>query len=345
VATALVAVAFMSFGVWVHHMFATGMPVQAMSFFSAVSLIIVLPSGVQFFAWIATMWKGRVRFTTPMLFAIGFLLIFLLGGITGATLATMPFDWQVTDSYYVVAHFHYVLNGAVVFPIFGAIYFWYPKMSGRKLSERWGHISFWTMFIGFNLTFFGMHILGFLGMPRRISTYPSGLGWDSLNLISTIGSFVFAVGTGITLVNWFHARWWGQPAGPNPWDADSLEWATTSPPPEFNFASIPVVASRHPLWDQQPLPTANPNGDEATKSLGPEGAEHHQTPETTGLDARPIATLDLPHPTYLPFLLACGIAVFFVGLLIQAVLVGIIGAAGLVVALTWWTWRTEVDLA
>jgi len=345
VATALIAIAFISFGVWVHHMFATGMPVQAMSFFSAVSLIIVLPSGVQFFAWIATMWKGRVRFTTPMLFAIGFLLIFLLGGITGATLATMPFDWQVTDSYYIVAHFHYVLNGAVVFPIFGAIYFWYPKMSGRKLSERWGHISFWTMFIGFNLTFFGMHILGFLGMPRRISTYPSGLGWDSLNLISTIGAFVFAVGTGITLVNWFHARWWGQPAGPNPWDADSLEWATTSPPPEFNFASIPVVASRHPLWDQQPLPTANPNGDEATKSLGPEGAEHHQTPETTGLDARPIATLDLPHPTYLPFLLACGIAVFFVGLLIQAVLVGIIGAAGLVVALTWWTWRTEVDLA
>jgi len=345
VATELIAIAFISFGVWVHHMFATGMPVQAMSFFSAVSLIIVLPSGVQFFAWIATMWKGRVRFTTPMLFAIGFLLIFLLGGITGATLATMPFDWQVTDSYYIVAHFHYVLNGAVVFPIFGAIYFWYPKMSGRKLSERWGHISFWTMFIGFNLTFFGMHILGFLGMPRRISTYPSGLGWDSLNLISTIGAFVFAVGTGITLVNWFHARWWGQPAGPNPWDADSLEWATTSPPPEFNFASIPVVASRHPLWDQQPLPTANPNGDEATKSLGPEGAEHHQTPETTGLDARPIATLDLPHPTYLPFLLACGIAVFFVGLLIQAVLVGIIGAAGLVVALTWWTWRTEVDLA
>jgi cytochrome c oxidase subunit I+III len=345
IATALIAIAFISFGVWVHHMFATGMPVQAMSFFAAVSLIIVLPSGVQFFAWIATMWKGRVRFTTPMLFAIGFLLIFLLGGITGATVAMMPFDWQVTDSYYIVAHFHYVLNGAVVFPIFGAIYYWYPKMSGRKLSEKWGHISFWLMFIGFNATFFGMHILGFLGMPRRISTYPSGLGWDNLNLISSIGAFIFAVGTGITLVNWFHARWWGQPAGPDPWDGDSLEWATTSPPPEFNFASIPVVASRHPLWEQQPLPTANPNGDEATKSLGPEGAEHHETPETTGLDARPEATLELPHPTYLPFLLACGIAVFFVGLLIQAVLVGIIGAAAFVVALTWWAWRTEVDLA
>jgi cytochrome c oxidase subunit 1/cytochrome c oxidase subunit I+III len=164
-------------------------------------------------------------------------------------------------------------------------------------------------------------------------------------MISTIGGFLFAVGTGITLLNWVHARWRGKAAGPNPWDADSLEWATTSPPPEFNFASIPVVASRHPLWDQQPLPTANPNGDEATKSLGPEGAEHHQTPETTGLDARPQATLDLPHQTYLPFLLACGIGVFFVGLLIEAVLVGVIGAAVFVVALTWWAWRTEVDLA
>jgi cytochrome c oxidase subunit 1/cytochrome c oxidase subunit I+III len=257
----------------------------------------------------------------------------------------MPLNWQVTDTYYIVAHFHYVLNGAVVFPIFGAIYFWYPKMSGRRLSERWGHISFWLMFIGFNVAFFGMHILGFLGMPRRISTYPSGLGWDNLNLISTIGGFVFAVGTGITLVNWFHARWWGPPAGDNPWDADSLEWATTSPPPEFNFASIPVVASRHPLWDQRPLPTARSNGDEATKSLGPEGAEHHETPETTGLDARPQGTLDLPHPTYLPFILACGIGVFFVGLMIKAVLVGVIGVALAVIGLTWWLWRTEVDLA
>ena len=187
------------------------------------------------------MWKGRVRFTTPMMFGIGFLLIFLLGGVTGAMLAVMPFDWQVTDSYFVVAHFHYVLNGAVVFPIFGAIYFWYPKMSGRRLSERWGHVSFWLMFIGFNTAFFGMHILGFLGMPRRIATYPSGLGWDNLNLISTIGGFIFAVGTGITLVNWFHARWWGPEAGPNPWGAVGLEWATSSPPPKDNFHQTPTV--------------------------------------------------------------------------------------------------------
>src|SRR5437763_3049261 len=345
VATALIAIAFISFGVWVHHMFATGMPVQAMSFFSAVSLIIVLPSGVQFFAWIATMWKGRVQFTTPMMFGIGFLLIFLLGGITRAMLAVLPFNWQVTDSYFIVAHFHYVLNAAVVFPIIGAIYFSYSEMSVHSLSERGGQIRFCLRFVGFNVAFFGMHILGFLGMPRRIATYPSGLGWDGLNLISTMGGFIFAVGTGITLVNWFHARCWGKPAGPDPWEADTLEWATTSPPPEYNFASIPVVASRHPLWDQRPLPTADPDGDDATKSLGPQGAEHHETPETTGLDARPTATLDLPHPTYLPFILALGIGVVFVGLMIQAVLVGVIGAAAGVVGMTWWLWRTEVDLA
>ena len=185
VAASLIAIAFISFGVWVHHMFATGMPVQAMAFFSAVSLIIVLPSGVQFFAWIGTMWKGRVRFTTPMLFALGFLLIFLLGGITGAMVAVLPFDWQVTDTYFVVAHFHYVLNGAVVFPIFGALYHWLPKVTGRLLSERLGKLSFWTMFVGFNVAFFPMHVLGLLGMPRRIYTYDRGLGWDGLNLVVT----------------------------------------------------------------------------------------------------------------------------------------------------------------
>src|SRR3954467_1755997 len=168
IATALVAIAFMSFGVWVHHMFATGLPVQAMSLFSGVSLLIAVPSGVQFFSWIATMWHGKVQFTTPMLFAMGFLLIFLLGGITGVMVAVMPFDWQAHDSYFVVAHFHYVLNGAVVFPIFGAIYFWMPKMTGRMLSEGLGKLSFWVMFVGFNLAFFPMHVLGLLGMPRRV---------------------------------------------------------------------------------------------------------------------------------------------------------------------------------
>src|SRR3954454_4791265 len=301
VATALVTVAFISFGVWVHHMFATGIPALALSFFSAASLIITLPSGVQFFAWIATMWKGVVHFSTAMLFSIGFLLIFLLGGITGVMVAVLPFDWQVTDSYFVVAHFHYVLNGAVVFPIFGALYFWLPKMTGRQLSEKLGKLSFWVMFVGFNVTFFPMHILGFLGMPRRIYTYNDGLGWGGLNAMVSIGSAVFGLGTAITLFNWIVSRRRGTAAGDDPWEADSLEWSTTSPPPHYNFAAIPLVASRHPLWDQHPLPFATSGEEPETSGLGPEGAVERETPITSGIDTRPEGNLEIPHETYLPF--------------------------------------------
>ena len=337
---ALLAIGFISFGVWVHHMFATGLPVLATAFFSAVSLVIVIPSGIQFFVWIATMWKGRVRLTTPMLFALGFLLIFLLGGITGAMVAVLPFDYQVTDSYFVVADFHYVLNGAVVFPIFGALYYWLPKMNGRLLSERLGHWSFWTMFVGFNVAFFPMHILGLMGMPRRVYTYPSGLGWDALNLVATVGGFVFAIGVGMTLYNFFWARFRGPLAGDNPWDADSLEWATSSPPPDYNFGAIPVVESLHPLWDQRPLPVATSGSDPATRALGIEGALARTTPFTTGLRAEPEATMTIPEETPLPFLLALGIAIVFGALLIDAVVAvavgGVIGSA----ALLHWTWRT-----
>jgi cytochrome c oxidase subunit I+III len=344
VAGALVTVGFISFGVWVHHMFATGMPAVAMAFFSGASLIITLPSGVQFFAWIATMWKGTVELTTAMLFGIGFLLIFLLGGITGVMVAVLPFDWQVTDSYFVVAHFHYVLNGAVVFPIFGALYYWLPKMTGRLLSERLGKLSFWVMFVGFNITFFPMHILGFLGMPRRIYTYNDGLGWGGLNAMVSIGSLIFGLGTAITLYNWIVSRFRGAPAGDDPWKADSLEWSTTSPPPHYNFASIPLVASRHPLWDQRPLPFAESGDEPETSGLGPEGAVERETPVTSGIDTRPEGNLEIPHETYLPFVLAIGLTVLFIGLLIHAAVVGVIGAALAVVAMLWWTWRTEEDL-
>jgi len=344
VAGSLVTVGFISFGVWVHHMFATGMPAVAMAFFSGVSLIITLPSGVQFFAWIATMWKGKVRLTTPMLFAIGFLLIFLLGGITGVMVAVLPFDWQVTDSYFVVAHFHYVLNGAVVFPIFGAIYYWMPKMTGRMLNEKLGRLSFWVMFVGFNITFFPMHILGFLGMPRRIYTYDNGLGWGGLNAMVSIGSAIFGLGTAITLFNWVWSRRKGEAAGDDPWDADSLEWSTTSPPPHYNFAAIPLVASRHPLWDQRPLPFAESGDDPDTSGLGIEGAIERETPVTSGIDTRPEGNLEIPHETYLPFVLALGLAVLFVGLLVHAIFVGVTGAALAVLGTLWWAWRTEEDL-
>jgi cytochrome c oxidase subunit 1/cytochrome c oxidase subunit I+III len=344
VVTALVATAFISFGVWVHHMFATGIPPLALSFFSAASLLVTLPSGVQFFAWIATMWRGVVEFTTPMLFAFGFLLIFLLGGITGVMVGVLPFDWQVTDSYFVVAHFHYVLNGAVVFPIFGALYFWLPKITGKMLDERLGKISFWTMFVGFNLTFFPMHILGFLGMPRRVYTYDSGLGWDSLNLFVSVAAFLFAAGTLLTVLNVVKSLRSGVSAGNNPWHADSLEWMTSSPPREYNFAAIPAVDSRHPLWEQRPVPVASSAADDARRTLGVRGALSHEMPVTEGLDARPQDTLGIPRPTYLPFVAAIGLLLLFVGFLVTAAVIAVVGVAIGLVAVAWWVWRTEEDL-
>ena len=336
VVASLVAIAFISFGVWVHHMFATGGPPLALAVFSAASFVIAIPSGVLYFCWIATMWTGKVRFHTPMLFCIGFLVIFLLGGITGVMVAVMPWDWQVTDSYFIVAHFHYTLNGAVVFPIFGALYYWLPKMTGRMLSERLGKLSFWTMLVGFNVSFFPMHILGLMGMQRRIYTYSDGLGWGTLNLIVSIGGALFGLGTGITLFNFFWSRRRGLRAPDNPWDADTLEWATPSPPPDYNFAAVPVVHSRHPLWEDEPLTVAvEPDG------FGREGAEHHQTPVVAGLAGRPEHAVPIPRPTYLPFLAAFGTFVFFCGLLVDAALVLAAGVAFGVVAVGVWTWRTE----
>jgi cytochrome c oxidase subunit I+III len=343
IASALVAIAFISFGVWVHHMFATGVPAQAMGVFSAASLVIAIPSAIQYFAWIGTMWEGKVELEPPMLFALGFLVIFLLGGITGVMVAVMPFDWQATDSYFIVAHFHYVLNGAVVFPIFGALYYWLPKMTGRMLNARLGRWSFWTMFVSFNLTFFPMHILGLLGMPRRVYTYDTGLGWGTLNLIVSIGAGVFGLGTGMTLVNVLWSRRHGAEAGPNPWRADSLEWATSSPPPEYNFAVVPVVAGRHPLWDQPTSAASAPGADASARSLGLEGAAERLTPVTTGLDTVSESDLRVPDPTALPCLLALGIAVFFAGLLVSAALVLALGALLGLVGLARWTWHTETD--
>jgi cytochrome c oxidase subunit I+III len=336
VAAAFIAIAFISFGVWVHHMFATGGPALALAVFSAASLVIAIPSGILYFCWIATMWTGRVKFHTPMLFCIGFLVIFLLGGITGVMVAVMPIDWQVTDSYFVVAHFHYVLNGAVVFPIFGALYYWLPKMTGRMLSERLGKWSFWTMLVGFNVSFFPMHILGLMGMQRRIYTYSDGLGWGTLNLVVSIGGVLFGAGTGITLFNFFWSRWRGEPAPDNPWGADTLEWATPSPPPDYNFAAVPVVHSRHPLWDDEELVhAAGPSG------FDREGAERRETPVVVGLVGRPEHAVPIPRPTYLPFRCALGVFVFFSGMLVDATLVLAAGVAGVLVAAVMWTWRTE----
>ncbi len=341
---ALVAIGFISFGVWSHHMFATGIPILALSFFSAVSLLVTIPSGIQFFAWIATLWNGKVRFDTPLLFMLGFLLVFLMGGITGVMVAILPFDWQVTDSYFIVAHFHYVLNGAVVFPIFGAIYYWGPKMTGRMLSERLGKWSFWTMFIAFNVAFFPMHIVGLLGMPRRVATYLPGLGWDNLNLIETIGGFLFGLGTLFTLINFVWSRKHGAIAPADPWRGDSLEWAVSSPPPEYNFAGTPIVSSRHPLWDEQPLPLSAPTELEEARPLSVEGAASRDMAETTVFDAQPEGPWPVPPDTYLPFFAACALAVMFVGLIMRVVLIGFFAVAALLASILIWMWRTDEEI-
>jgi len=250
VVIALVATGFLSFGLWVHHMFTVGLPQISMTFFAAAGMIIGIPAGIQTIAWITTIFTGRPVFKTPFLFIIGFLVTFVLGGITGIMVSSVPFDWQVHDSYFVVAHFHYVLIGGVTFPVFAGIYYGTPKFTGRLLDERLGKLHFWLFFIGFNLAFFPMHISGFLGMARRVYTYQEELGVETLNLLSTVGAFIMAAGVAVFIANFLYSRRNGQPAGNNPWNADTLEWATTSPAPNYGFAHLPIVRSRHPLWEQ-----------------------------------------------------------------------------------------------
>jgi cytochrome c oxidase subunit I len=235
-----------SVGVWAHHMFATG--VVFLPFFSALSLLIAVPTGVKFFNWIGTMWRGQLRFTTPMLFALGFLATFLIGGITGVQQAMAPIDFNVHDTYFVVAHMHYIFM-AVAMALFGAIYYWFPKFTGRLLSEKLGKLHFWLFFIGSNVTFLVQHQLGLDGMPRRVVTYRDSDGFEALNVVSTVGSFILAVGVLVFVWNVIRSLRRGEPAGDDPWDAQTLEWATTSPPPLRNFDSLPPIRSERPMWD------------------------------------------------------------------------------------------------
>jgi len=248
---ATVAIGFISFGVWAHHMFAVGLSAPLNAVFSGASFLIAVPTGIKVFNWLATMTGGRIRFATPMLFCIAFVAQFVFGGLTGVMLATVPFDWQVTDSYFVVAHFHYVLGGGTLFAVMAALYYWFPKMTGRMLSERLGRWHFWLFVVGFNLTFLPMHVSGLLGMPRRIYTYPAGLGWEPWNLAASAGVLLQAAGVVVLLVNIARALRSGEEAGPDPWDAWTLEWSTSSPPPPYNFAVRPEVSSRRPLWDRK----------------------------------------------------------------------------------------------
>lgn len=286
-------------------MFTTGMGALVNSVFAATSMAIAVPTGVKIFNWIATMWGGRIRYTTSMMFVIGFLFCFVIGGMSGVMLAAAPADYQFNDSYFLVAHIHYVLIGGTLFSLFAATYYWFPKLTGRLLDERLGRWNFWTVLIGFNVTFFPMHFLGLDGMPRRIGTYPPGLGLSFWNMVSTIGVFILTIGLIMFFINLRKSLREGQLAGPDPWDGRTLEWSIPSPPPEYNFAHVPLVRGRDAFWVEKrhgsghmlPAPVVPQHQD-------PDAHAHHHGEEGKHL-------VHMPSPTPLPLIV--GVAALIVG--------------------------------
>jgi cytochrome c oxidase subunit 1/cytochrome c oxidase subunit I+III len=334
VVLAEMSTAFIGFGVWVHHMFATDLPVAAISFISLSSFLVSIPSGIQVFAWLATLVAGRPMLKTPMLFSLGFVAVFVIGGVSGVMFASVPFDQATTDTYFVVAHFHYIMGGVAMFPVFAALYYWGPKIWGRLLHEGWGTVSFWAIFAGFNLTFFPMHILGLLGMPRRIYTYQPRLGWDGYNLLETVGAFVMAIGILVTIVNWVWSLRHGERAGNDPWRSETLEWATSSPPPAEDFGAIPEVRSLHPTWDQRELVA----GSQPVALGGRPLAGGHRVLTTSMLDAVPEAVIDMPKESLWPFVLAFGLTILSYGALARFALLAFVGGGACVLAVLGWIW-------
>src|SRR4051812_24951463 len=337
VALATVGTGILGFGVWLHHMFATGIPPLALAFFGGASILITIPSAVGVFAWLATLWDGRPWYPAAMKFMLGFVALFVIGGVSGVMTAAVPFDWQLTDTYFVVAHLHYVLVGINVFPVVAGVYYWFPKFTGRLMDERLGTWNFWTMFVGANLVFFPMHIVGMLGMPRRIYTYPAGLGWDAYNLLETIGAFLFAAGIVLFLVNVCRSRSRGAKAGPNPWDAGTLEWATPSPPPAYNFAVLPTIGSRHPLWEDR----LGEGSARSSITNGPVLAHGRETFATSPLDAEPVAVMRMPEDSYAPFLLAASIGLVAYGLLFSLAWLAAAGVGAAAACVVAWLWPDE----
>ncbi len=330
---ALVGTGLLAFGLWVHHMFATGLPRLGYAFYTAASMAVSIPAGIQIFCWIATMWDGRPRFQVPLLWVVAFIFTFVIGGLTGVMLASVPLDLQLHDTFFVVAHFHYVLIGGAVFPLLGAITYWFPKFTGRMMNDGLGKTSFWLGFVGFQVAFFPMHILGILGMPRRVYTYPSGLGWESLNMVATIGSFAFALSLLLFVVNALVSMRAGEKAGANPWDAAGLEWAADSPPAAYNHAHIPLVTSRTPLWD-------HPGGLPVVHGLR---VEDRELLLTTVIDAEPDLREPSPRPTIWPFIAALATTSMFVSSIFTPWAVAI-GTVPIAAALIAWFWPKDPNV-
>ena len=337
IVAALIAQAFISFGLWVHHMFTTGIPHLSLAFFSAASLLVVVPTAVQIFAWLATLLKGRPRLELPMLWILGFFFIFVAGGLTGVMVAVVPFDWQVHDTHFVVAHLHYVLVGGFVFPMLAGIYYWMPQVTGRRSDQGLGRPAFWLIFIGFNLTFWIMHLTGLLGMPRRVYTYAPGLGWEWPNLVSSIGGFVMAIGFAMVLIDLLIQWRFAPHTAHNPWKAGTLEWGMATPVPAYNIASLPIVDSRDPLHRNPKLGASLAAGE------GLLAGKRNEWRETLGVEpssGKPDQVILLPGPTYIPLLTALAAAGFFITFLF-GVYAGSAVFAVLVLGIAFiWAWES-----
>jgi cytochrome c oxidase subunit I+III len=324
-----VATGFIAFGLWVHHMFATGLPQSALSYFTAASMMISIPTGIQVFCWIATIWMGKPVYKPPLMFILGFFGIFIIGGLSGVMVASVPLDLQLHDTFFVVAHLHYVLIGGAVFPLLGALYYWYPKFTGRLMNDRLGHVSFWLSFIGFNMVFFPMHKLGLIGMPRRIYTYVADTGWGPLNFLASMGVLVLGSGLLLYIGNALVSAKRGAVATADPWNGGTLEWATLSPPAHYNFVHTPTVSGHEPLWhapEHAPIVTGL-----STTSK--------EVLITRTFDAEPDHRYVYPAPTPWPFLAALATGGMFVGLLFTAwaLVIGLPIASAMVIA---WFWPT-----
>ncbi|RUU94012.1 MAG: cytochrome c oxidase subunit I [Mesorhizobium sp.] len=331
---AAVGTGFLSFGLWVHHMFATGLPQISLAFFSAASEAVAIPTGVQIFVFIATMLAGRVIFSVPMLFGAGGLAIFVIGGLTGVMVALVPFDWQAHDTYFIVAHLHYVLIGGMLFPLVAGVYYYYPLINARMLSPRLGRTAFWLMFAGFNVAFFPMHLSGLRGMPRRVFTYPEGIGWDWLNLISTIGAYVFAAGVLVVVFDVVRPKHREPRSEQNPWKAGTLEWLN-EPEENWGVRSIPIIESRYPLWDQADLMQKVNEGAYYLRSAK---ENRRETLITSVLDAHPLQCQRVATSTTITIISAALLGGVFVALTFELWILALLSGIGTLSAVLWWLW-------